>query len=398
LIMISNRELFLRHLGQTSPEPMGLEIVRAKGVFLYDKDGKDYIDLVAGVSVANLGHDNQVITNAVKAQVDKYLHLMVYGEFIEEPQVKLASLLSDLLPKEIESTYLVNSGSEAIEGAMKLAKRHTGRYEIVSCKNAYHGSTQGAMSLMSDEYYTDAFRPLLPGISHIEYNNFDDLKKITGKTACVIIEPVQGEAGVISPEKEYLQEVRKRCNQTGTLLVFDEIQTGFGRTGELFAFRKFKVEPDILVTAKALGGGMPIGAFSSSKKIMDTLISNPVLGHITTFGGHPVSAAAAFASLEYITKNPDIIKSVTAKEKLFKDLLTGLPQVKEIRSNGLLMAVDLGNSENLFKAVDLLQINGIHTDWFLFDDHSFRISPPLTITNDEIKEACKRIKTALKKL
>jgi acetylornithine/succinyldiaminopimelate/putrescine aminotransferase len=377
---------------------MGLEIVRAKGVFLYDKDGKDYIDLVAGVSVANLGHDNQVITNAVKAQVDKYLHLMVYGEFIEEPQVKLASLLSDLLPKEIESTYLVNSGSEAIEGAMKLAKRHTGRYEIVSCKNAYHGSTQGAMSLMSDEYYTDAFRPLLPGISHIEYNNFDDLKKITGKTACVIIEPVQGEAGVISPEKEYLQEVRKRCNQTGTLLVFDEIQTGFGRTGELFAFRKFKVEPDILVTAKALGGGMPIGAFSSSKKIMDTLISNPVLGHITTFGGHPVSAAAAFASLEYITKNPDIIKSVTAKEKLFKDLLTGLPQVKEIRSNGLLMAVDLGNSENLFKAVDLLQINGIHTDWFLFDDHSFRISPPLTITNDEIKEACKRIKTALKKL
>ena len=398
MIMISNRELFLRHLGQTSPEPMGLEIVRAKGVFLYDKDGKDYIDLVAGVSVANLGHDNQVITNAVKAQVDKYLHLMVYGEFIEEPQVKLASLLSDLLPKEIESTYLVNSGSEAIEGAMKLAKRHTGRYEIVSCKNAYHGSTQGAMSLMSDEYYTDAFRPLLPGISHIEYNNFDDLKKITGKTACVIIEPVQGEAGVISPEKEYLQEVRKRCNQTGTLLVFDEIQTGFGRTGELFAFRKFKVEPDILVTAKALGGGMPIGAFSSSKKIMDTLISNPVLGHITTFGGHPVSAAAAFASLEYITKNPDIIKSVTAKEKLFKDQLTGLPQVKEIRSNGLLMAVDLGNSENLFKAVDLLQINGIHTDWFLFDDHSFRISPPLTITNDEIKEACKRIKTALKKL
>ena len=398
MIMISNRELFLRHLGQTSPEPMGLEIVRAKGVFLYDNDGKDYIDLVAGVSVANLGHDNQVITNAVKAQVDKYLHLMVYGEFIEEPQVKLASLLSDLLPKEIESTYLVNSGSEAIEGAMKLAKRHTGRYEIVSCKNAYHGSTHGAMSLMSDEYYTDAFRPLLPGISHIEYNNFDDLKKITGKTACVIIEPVQGEAGVISPEKEYLQEVRKRCNQTGTLLVFDEIQTGFGRTGELFAFRKFKVEPDILVTAKALGGGMPIGAFSSSKKIMDTLISNPVLGHITTFGGHPVSAAAAFASLEYITKNPDIIKSVTAKEKLFKDLLTGLPQVKEIRSNGLLMAVDLGNSENLFKAVDLLQINGIHTDWFLFDDHSFRISPPLTITNDEIKEACKRIKTALKKL
>ena len=396
--MISNRELFLRHLGQTSPEPMGLEIVRAKGVFLYDKDGKDYIDLVAGVSVANLGHDNQVITNAVKAQVDKYLHLMVYGEFIEEPQVKLASLLSDLLPKEIESTYLVNSGSEAIEGAMKLAKRHTGRYEIVSCKNAYHGSTQGAMSLMSDEYYTDAFRPLLPGINHIEYNNFDDLKKITEKTACVIIEPVQGEAGVISPEREYLQEVRKRCNQTGTLLVFDEIQTGFGRTGELFAFRKFKVEPDILVTAKALGGGMPIGAFSSSKKIMDTLISNPVLGHITTFGGHPVSAAAAFASLEYITKNPDIIKSVTAKEKLFKDLLTGLPQVKEIRSNGLLMAVDLGNSENLFKAVDLLQINGIHTDWFLFDDHSFRISPPLTITNDEIKEACKRIKTALKKI
>jgi acetylornithine/succinyldiaminopimelate/putrescine aminotransferase len=377
---------------------MGLEIVRAKGVFLYDKDGKDYIDLVAGVSVANLGHDNQVITKAVKAQVDKYLHLMVYGEFIEEPQVKLASLLSDLLPKEIESTYLVNSGSEAIEGAMKLAKRHTGRYEIVSCKNAYHGSTQGAMSLMSDEYYTDAFRPLLPGISHIEYNNFDDLKKITEKTACVIIEPVQGEAGIISPEREYLPEVRKRCNQTGTLLVFDEIQTGFGRTGELFAFRKFNVEPDILVTAKALGGGMPIGAFSSSKKIMDTLISNPVLGHITTFGGHPVSAAAAFASLEYITKNPDIIKSVTAKEKLFKDLLTGLPQVKEIRSNGLLMAVDLGNSENLFKAVDLLQINGIHTDWFLFDDHSFRISPPLTITNDEIKEACKRIKTALKKL
>jgi len=396
--MISTREIFLRNLGQTSSEPMGLVIKKAKGVRLIDAKNKDYIDLIAGVSVANLGHSNPVIMEAIKKQVDKYLHVMVYGEFIEEPQVQLAKLLSDVLPDSLSTTYLVNSGSEAVEGAMKLAKRYTGRFEIMSFKNAYHGSTHGAMSLMSDTYFTNAFRPLIPGIKYLNFNNITDLEKITKKTAAVFIEPIQGEAGIISPTNDFLKKLRQRCHQTGTLLVFDEIQTGFGRTGELFAFKKFDVTPDILLLAKALGAGMPIGAFCSSYEIMNSFISNPILGHITTFGGHPVSAAAAFSGLKYLLDHPSIIKEIPEKESLFIQRLSPLKVIKEIRHNGLFMAVDFKSSKILFKALPLLQDAGIHTDWFLFNDQSFRISPPLTITNDEVLEATKRITFALQKL
>ena len=396
--MISTREIFLRNLGQTSPSPMGLEIKKALGVKLIDINNKDYFDLISGVSVANLGHSNPVITEAVKKQVDKYLHVMVYGEFIEEPQVELAKLLSEVLPDSLSTTYLVNSGSEAVEGAMKLAKRYTGRFEIISFKNAYHGSTHGAMSLMSDKYFTNAFRPLLPGIKYLDFNDIDSLQNITFKTAAVFIEPVQGEAGIISPVNDFLKRLRDRCNKTETLLVFDEIQTGFGRTGELFAYKKYDVIPDILLLAKALGGGMPIGAFCSSKSIMDSFMTNPVLGHITTFGGHPASAAAAAAGLKYLILNPEIVESVYEKELLFKEQLIPLKNIKEIRHNGLYMAVDFKNTQILFKALPLLQDAGIHTDWFLFDDQSFRIAPPLTITKEEVLEASKRIIFALQNL
>lgn len=396
--MISNREIFLRNIGQTSPEPMGLEIKQAKGVKLIDINDKDYIDLIAGVSVSNLGHSNPIILEAIKNQVDKYMHLMVYGEFIEEPQTQLANLLATILPESLSTSYFVNSGSEAVEGAMKLAKRYTGRHEIISCRNAYHGSTHGAMSLMSDQYFTNAFRPLVPGIKHINFNKEEDLSKISKRTAAVFIEPVQGEAGIISPTNDYLNKLRKRCNQTGALLIFDEIQTGFGRTGELFAFKKYKVVPDILLLAKALGAGMPIGAFCASNEIMNSFMRNPVLGHITTFGGHPVSAAAAFSGLDFLIKNPEIIDSVAEKESLFLSELSPLKIIKEIRHDGLFMAVDFKDSKILFKALPELQNSGIHTDWFLFNDQSFRISPPLTITLDEILETTRRITFALQNL
>ncbi len=396
--MISNREIFLRHLGQTSPEPMGLEIVKAQGVKLFDVEGKDYFDLISGVSVANLGHANPVVAQAVKEQIDKYMHLMVYGEFIEEPQVKLVKLLAEVLPEKLNSSYLVNSGSEAVEGAMKLAKRYTGRYEIVSFENAYHGSTHGALSLMSDNYFTNAFRPLVPGVKHLEFNNIRDLDKITEATACVIVEPIQGEGGIISPEKEFLPALRQKCDETGALLIFDEIQTGFGRTGALFAFQKYDVVPDILLMAKALGGGMPIGAFSSSKEIMDSFMTAPVLGHITTFGGHPVSSAAAFSALKYLIDNKEIISSVEEKEALFVERISGIKAVEGLRHNGLFMAVDLGSNKALFSALKHLRDAGVHTDWFLFDDHSFRIAPPLIISLEEINEVCDRIDFALEKL
>lgn len=392
------RTLFFKHIGQTSSNPLAIEIIDAEGVKLYDKNGKDYFDLIAGVSVANIGHKNQLIIDAIKSQSEKYLHLMVYGEFIQEPQVKLASKLAEILPNSLSSVFFVNSGSEAIEGAMKLAKRFTGRTEIISCKNAYHGSTQGAMSLISDSFFTAAYRPLLPDIKHINFNSVSDLNLITKKTACVIIEPIQGEAGVITPSNDYLRKVRNQCDKTGTLLVFDEIQTGFGRTGSMFAFENFGVIPDILVLAKALGAGLPLGAFISSHHIMSCLISNPALGHITTFGGHPLSCSAALASLEYLIKNQSIIDNSIHKEIIIKNTLKSSKKIKEIRGEGLLLAVDLGSEKNLFKLLPHLYDAGIHTDWFLFNNQSFRISPPITITETEILEAIDRIHFALKKL
>lgn len=390
--MPSNKELFFRHLGQTSDAPIGIEIDHAEGIYLYDTTGKDYIDLVSGVSVSNLGHRHPAIVKAVKDQLDKYMHLMVYGELIQQPQVQFAKLLSDLLPGSLESVYLVNSGSEANEGALKLAKRYTGREEIIACRNAYHGGTHGTLSLYSDEQLKNAFRPLLPHVRFIDFNNESDLKKITTQTACVMLEPVQGEGGVILPENNYLQKLRKRCNETGTLLIFDEIQTGFGRTGDYFAFQTYNVIPDIFTIAKAMGGGMPIGGFVSSQEIMNTLTHNPVLGHITTFGGHPVSAAAAFANLQFLKENRlTTIEQVSTKAELFKKHLQGHPEVQSIRHSGLLMAVELQSSEKLYRLMDLFKEHGIISDWFLYNDFSFRISPPITISKEEIEETCSRI-------
>ena len=385
--MPSNKQLFLQHLGQTSPAPLGIEIESAQGVFMYDKEGKEYIDLVSGVSVSNLGHHHPQIIAAIKEQVDKYMHLMVYGEIVQAPQVQFAKLLIEQLPDSLNNVYLVNSGSEAIEGAMKLAKRLTGRSEIISCKNAYHGGTHGALSIMGSETFKTAFRPLLPDTKLIEFNNFEHIEKITDKTACIVIEPIQGEGGIISPAKGYLDALRKRCNETRTLLVFDEIQTGFGRSGQLFAFMKYNVVPDIMCIAKAMGGGMPIGGFVASAERMKALTYNPVLGHITTFGGHPVSSAAAYAHLKFLVDNPQTYLEGEKKADIFYQKIKNHPLVKEIRQDGFFMAVDLGNAELVSKFADLALENGIITDLFLFNKTAFRISPPLPMNEAEILQA-----------
>ncbi len=385
--MPSKKELFLTHLGQTSQNPMAIEIERAEGVYMYGPNGERYMDLVSGVSVSNLGHHHKEITEAIKNQVDKYMHLMVYGEIIQEPQLKFAELLSKQLPESLNSVYLVNSGSEAIEGAMKLAKRLSGRSEIISCKNAYHGGTHGALSIMGSEKYKTAFRPLLPGTSLITYNDLEELQLITKKTACVIIEPVQGEGGIISPKDGYLKALRERCDETETLLIFDEIQTGFGRTGSLFAFMKYNVVPDIMCIAKAMGGGMPIGGFVTSTERMNSLTNNPELGHITTFGGHPVSSAAAYAHLKYLVDNPQIINQAEAKALMFKQRLENHPLVEEIRHDGLYMAVKLKTKNAIENILALAAEKGIISDLFLFEDSSFRISPPLIISEEEIERA-----------
>ncbi|MCK5846844.1 MAG: aspartate aminotransferase family protein [Bacteroidales bacterium] len=389
--MPSNKQLFLQHLGQTSPAPLGIEIERAQGIYMYDKSGKEYIDLVSGVSVSNLGHHHTVIIDAIKEQVDKYMHLMVYGEIVQAPQVKFAKLLCENLPTGLDSVYLVNSGSEAIEGAMKLAKRLSGRSQIISCKNAYHGGTHGALSIMGAETFKTAFRPLLPDTMLIEFNNFDDINKITEQTACFFIEPIQGEGGIISPKEGYLQAIRKRCDETGTLLIFDEIQTGFGRTGELFAFQQYNVVPDIMCIAKAMGGGMPIGGFVTSLEKMKALTYDPVLGHITTFGGHPVSSAAAYAHLKFLIDNPQTYKDADRKADIFYKKLINHPMVKEIRKDGFFMAIDLGDGEKTSKMADLLLKNGIVTDLFLFNKTAFRISPPLPMTDEEIIKSSETI-------
>ena len=390
--MASLKQLFYDHQGRTSDAPIGIEIVNSEGIYLYDKNGKDYIDLVSGVSVSNLGHKHPEILKATKAQLDKYSHLMVYGEFIQEPQVKYAELLANNIPDPLSVTYFVNSGSEAIEGALKLAKRYTGRSEIIAFKNAYHGSTHGAMSVMGSEFFNTAYRPLLPDISFMEYNNEADLSKITERTACVLVEPIQGEGGIISPKNDFLKKLRKACDNTGTLLIFDEIQTGFGRTGSLFAFQKYDVVPDIFTIAKAMGGGMPIGGFVSSIEIMNTLTHNPILGHITTFGGHPVSAASALANLKVLLNEPELINTAEQKAQLFRKELQGIKSIKEIRSDGLYMAIDLGKNYDLDSLMQEMYNQGIISDLFLFYEGAFRISPPLIITEEEILEACSRIR------
>jgi acetylornithine/succinyldiaminopimelate/putrescine aminotransferase len=393
----TTRELFFRHLAQTSPSPLGIEILKAEGVFLYSPEGKKYMDLVSGVSVSNVGHANKEVIKAVQEQAEHYMHLMVYGEIIQRPQVEHAALLTSKLPRNLNTVYYVNSGSEAAEAAVKLAKRATGRREVISLRNCYHGSTHGAVSLMSDQEYKRAFRPLLPGVSHITYNSAQELSHITEKAACVIIEPVQGEAGVILPAGEYLKELKKRCVETGTLLIFDEIQTGFGRCGKLFALEKYEVIPDILILAKALGGGMPLGALVTSSEIMNYWQSDPVLGHITTFGGHPVSCAAALAALKVLLRE-EWIDLVEDKSLKIVNTLGKHPLVKEVRASGLLIAVDLGRREYAESALWMLLEEGIMTDWFLFYPGAFRIAPPLCITYKEIDYALEKIVKVLDKI
>lgn len=394
--MITHRQLFFSNLAKTSPAPLALEIDKAEGIYLYDTSGKKYIDLISGISVSNVGHRHPKVVEAINAQLSKYMHLMVYGEYIQTPQVKLAETLTSLLPKKLDSVYLVNSGAEAVEGALKLAKRFTGRSEIIAYKNAYHGSTQGALSVMGNEEFKQAYRPLLPDIKFLNFNLTEELDKISAKTACVIIEPIQGEAGVISADNDFLQALRSKCDETKTLLIFDEIQTGVGRTGTMFAFEQYDVIPDILLLAKALGGGMPIGAFISSQKTMSSLSSNPVLGHITTFGGHPVCCASALAAIEAIEEE-NLIETVKEKEALFRTYLKH-PAIKNIRSKGLLMAAEFENSEINMKVIKQCIEQGVITDWFLFNDYSMRIAPPLIITEEEIKHSCAIIISVLDNL
>jgi acetylornithine/succinyldiaminopimelate/putrescine aminotransferase len=392
--MLTQRQLFFEYIGLPSLKPLGVEIASAKGIYLYGPDGKDYIDLVSGVTVSNLGHQHPAIIEAVKNQADKHLHLMVYGDLIQSPQVKLAEKLASLLPPRLQSTYFVSSGSEAIEGAMKLAKRFTGRIEIAAFRNAYHGGTHGALSICGDEWLKNSFRPLLPCINQLEFNNLHDLEKISDRTACVVMETIQAEAGIILPEHGFPEELRKRCDETGTLLIIDDIQMGMGRTGKLFSFEHFGIEPDILCLAKAFGGGMPLGAFISSREIMNTLTHDPELGHITTFGGHPVSCAASYASLEYLLSS-DVIETAGQKADIFIERLTNHSKIKSIRHIGLMLGIDLQSAEEVSKLISLFAENGLIADSFLFRPYSFRIAPPLIISEEEIQLACDRVVRSL---
>ena len=394
------RKQFLEHVGQTSPSPMMVEVTRAEGSFFYTPDNKRYFDLVAGVSVSNVGHANADVVAAVQKQASDYMHVMVYGEMIERPQVEYARSIAELLPGELNCVYFVNSGAEAVEVALKLVKRHTGRTELISMKRAYHGSTHGAMSMMGTpegEEWKAEFRPLLPDVKSINFNSFDDLQQITERTAGVLCEVVQGEAGVRLPNPEWLKALKERCNEVGALLIFDEIQTGMGRTGEMFACAKYGIEPDVVCLAKAFGGGMPLGGVVANKRVLDSFTHNPCLGHITTFGGHPVCCAAGLAALNYL-KNNNIVESVESKGALFESLLKDHSRVLEIRRSGLLLAVELGKSEHLYRLMEIFKEEGIMSDWFLYCDTAFRISPPLTISEPEIKECCQIIRRSLDRL
>jgi acetylornithine/N-succinyldiaminopimelate aminotransferase len=388
--MMNQRELFFKHIAQTSPAPLALEIVRAEGLYLFDANGKKYFDAIGGISVCNTGHRHPAVLEAIRDQTERYLHILVYGELIQSPQVAFAQQLASHLPASLQSVFFTNSGTEATEGAMKLAKRVTGRTEIAGFENSYHGSTQGALSVMGDEYWRNAFRPLLPGVSHLRYNDEQDLERITEKTACVIAETVQAENGVIKPVREWLKALRVKCHETGALLILDEIQTGFGRTGTLWGFEQYGVIPDILLLGKALGGGLPLGAFIASKSLMDAFTGNPVLGHISTFGGHPLSCAAGLAAMNVLLEE-ELTVHVAEKEKLFRELLIH-PNIRSVRSAGLLIAVEFDNFETNKLIIDACISAGLLTDWFLFARNCLRIAPPLTISHVEIAEVCRLIK------
>lgn len=384
--MLTQRQLFLQHNAQTSPEPLMLEFVRAKGIYIYDAQNKKHIDLIAGIGVSNVGHCHPAVVKAIQEQAATYMHLMVYGEYVQTPQVNFAKALADILPESLSCTYFLNSGTEAVEGAMKLAKRYTGRKGFIACKNAYHGSTQGAESLMESDFYSSGYGPFLPHVSFIEHNNIADLEKITPEIAAVFIEPIQGEAGIRVADLSYMQALRTKCTETGTLLIFDEIQSGFGRSGKMFAFEHYNIVPDVLLLAKGIGGGMPIGAFISSLEIMSVLSHTPILGHMTTFGGHPVCCAAGLATLRTLVDN-HIVDEVEEKGQLFKQLLQH-PAIKEIRGKGLMLAVEFENFEINKKIIDACILDGVLSDWFLHCSNSMRIAPPLIITKEEIEEAC----------
>jgi len=387
--MLTQRQLFLQHNAQTSPEPLMLEFVRAKGIYIYDAQDKKHIDLIAGIGVSNVGHCHPAVVKAVQDQAATYMHLMVYGEYIQTPQVNFAKALAEILPESLSCTYFLNSGTEAVEGAMKLAKRYTGRKGFIACKNAYHGSTQGAESLMESDFYSAGYGPFLPHVSFIEHNNLADLEKITSDIAAVFIEPIQGEAGIRVADLSYMRALRAKCTETGALLIFDEIQSGFGRSGKMFAFEHYQIVPDVLLLAKGIGGGMPIGAFVSSLEIMSVLSHTPILGHMTTFGGHPVCCAAGLATLRTLVDD-HIIEEVEEKGQLFKQLLKH-PAIKEIRGKGLMLAVEFENFELNKKIIDACILDGVLSDWFLHCSNSMRIAPPLIITKEEIKDACETI-------
>ncbi len=383
--MDSQRQNFLRYIGQTSDSPMMLAIERAEGIYLYGKDGKIYRDMISGISVNNLGHRHPKVIKAIQDQLDKYLHLMVYGEFIQDPTVDLARYLASILPDQLSTVYFVNSGSEAIEGALKLAKRYTGRREIIAFRQGYHGSSHGALSVMGDEEYKSAYRPLIPGIKLLDFNRMDQIERITDRTACVLLEPIQGEAGIRIADNKFLEGIRKKCDDTGTLLIFDEVQTGFGRTGTFFAFESFGVIPDIITLAKGLGGGMPIGAFIASGEIMSVLKNDPALGHITTFGGHPLSCAAALAAVRTL-KEDQIMDTIPAKENLFRTILRH-EEIREVRGKGLFLALEMNSTERVKKIIKKALSKGVILDWFLFCPGAIRIAPPLIITEEQIVEA-----------
>ncbi len=388
-----SKDIFLTNLAQTSPFPFLIPIEKAEGVFLFAPDGKRYFDMISGIGVSNIGHRHPYVINAIKSQLDKHMHVMVYGEYIQAPSNLLAKKLTGYLPSTLNCSYFVNSGTEANEAALKLAKRITGRTEIISCKKSYHGSTHGSMSISGNEVKKRAFRPLLPDVKFIEFNNENDLNQITDRTGCVIMETIQGDAGVRVPSKKYLQAARRRCDDTGAQLILDEIQCGMGRTGTLFAFEQFEIVPDILTIGKAFGGGLPIAAFISSYEKMKLLTHDPMLGHITTFGGNPVCCSSALATLEVI-HNEKLLDQVEQKGKLIEHLLQH-KKIKEMRRIGLMFAIDFENEEQVNKIVNYCKENGVIGYWFLSHPYSFRLAPPLTISASEIREACSIILKAI---
>ncbi|PRD54449.1 aspartate aminotransferase family protein [Sphingobacterium gobiense] len=393
--MISNRELFLKNTAQTSSSPRLFEIVKAEGIYLYGANGERYMDLVSGFNVSNIGHRHPKVLMAIQQQLEKYLHVTVYGEFVQAPQVQFATELLATLPSSFGAVYLTNSGTEAVEGSMKIAKKYTGRRQIIAAEKAYHGSTQGALSLIGNPAYQEAYAPLLPEIEFIKFNNISSLDSITNQTAAVIVEAIQGEAGVRVPSTEFMQALRIKCDETGAILIFDEIQTGFGRTGKLFAFEHFGIVPDVLMLAKGIGGGMPLGAFVARKEIMDVIKDNPMLGHITTFGGHPVSCAAALASLQVI-QNENLLDTVETKAALFRKELNH-PKIKEIRGMGLMMCLQLETFEQVYQVSSFCAEHAVMIDWYLHCETALRIAPPLTISETEIRHACEIIRQGIEK-